>query len=405
MLDRIRDYINTKILSEQGFIKSVQDCDKLNASVFYLYHDSFESYVNNRTITLKRKLHYISVWLFSGYIFIHFLIAIIHPDPSLLRIMGSPVILITGHYNVLNAIFLFAATFKLCSLVTMLYMESRRVLYLVDLSYSWTVSPDLFGLNQTNTRKLIFRTQLGWWPLSIYVRIVQLVMCSGVTLCGLIAYFKHDYPFISLVLHLTAINLFIIHIADELLISFFALFVPITYLNFKFDETNQLIKTQTLWNNRSGIMAAVEQHYNTVRLTNQLAIFYNIILGFVYIIYPYIIGLLIEILFVPDFHYLAKIVIILLGLSFTSCVYITNHILASITIHNDLILKFLLRTHCTNKKLKLDVKLKLENLMVRLIYEFIGFYAMNWFKFTKRAFYEFILTVSSAYILVKSMLK
>ena len=153
-------------------------------------------------------------------------------------------------------------------------------------------------------------------------------------------------------------------------------------------------------------MAAIEQHYSTVRLTIQLAIFYNIIIGFIYIIFPYVLGLVIETLFVPDFHWLTKIVIILLGLSFTCGVYFTNHVCVSITAHNDLILKFLLRTLCINKKLKLAVKLKLENLMVRLIYEFIGFYAMNWFKFTKLAFYQFILTISSAYILVKTnMLK
>ena len=151
-------------------------------------------------------------------------------------------------------------------------------------------------------------------------------------------------------------------------------------------------------------MAAIEHHYNTVQLTNQLAIFYNILIGFIYIITPYILGLVIESLFVPDFHWLSKIVVILLGVTFTCGVYFVNHVCVSITFHNDSILKFLLRTLCNSKNLKLDTKLKLENLMVRLIYEFIGFYAMNWFKFTKLAFYQFILTISSAYILVKSSL-
>ena len=209
MLDRIRDYVFTNILSERGLIKSVQDCDKLTTSVCFLYHDSFESYVNDRTITVKRKLHYISYWLLSLYMFVHFLVAFIHPDPSLIRIMGTPVMLITAHYNLINAIFLFMSFFKLCSLVTMLYVESRRELYLIDVSYGWTVSPDLFGLNHTNTRKLIFRTQLGWLPLSIYVGILQLVIFSGIITCGLIAYFKYDYPFISLVVHLTILIIYI----------------------------------------------------------------------------------------------------------------------------------------------------------------------------------------------------
>ena len=355
MLDRIRHYVNTKILSEQGLIKSVQDCEKLTNSVCYLYHESFESYVNNRATTLKRKLHYFSYWLLSLYMFVHFLICLIHPNPSLMRIMGTPVMLMTGHYSLINAIFLFIAFFKLCSLVTMLYVESQRVLYLIDVTYSWTVSPDLFGLNHINTRKLIFRIQLGWLPMSIYVRILQSVISSGLIICGLIAYFKYDYPFISLVVHLTALIIYMRLVINQLLVSVFAFFSPITYLNFTFDEINQLIKTQTLWNNRSGIMAAIEEHDYTVQLTNQLGIFYNILIGFIYIIFPYILGLVIETLFVPDFHWLIKIVVILLGLTFTCGVYITNHVCASITVHNDLILKFLLRTHCTNKKLKLDV--------------------------------------------------
>ena len=224
MLDRIRNYVNTKILSEQGLIKSVQDCDKLTTSVCFIYHDGFESYVNDRTITLKRKLHYISYWLLSLYMFAHFLICFIHPNPSWMRIMGTPVMLITGHYNILNAMFLFGATFKLCSLVTMLYMESRRVLYLIDVTYSWTVSPDLFGLNPANTHKLIFRTQLGWLPLSIYVGILQLVIFSGLTTSGLIAFFKYDYPFISLFVHLTALNTYLRLITNQLLIAVFAFF-------------------------------------------------------------------------------------------------------------------------------------------------------------------------------------
>ena len=389
-------------MSEEAFIETINYLDKLTSSVCFLYHDSFEGYVNDQRITLKRKLQYISYWLLSGYLFVYFLIAFKYPDRDLMRTMGSSMSVITDQYNLLNALFLFTASFKIFTMANMLYLERQRKLYVFQLIHKWTVSPDLFCLNHTNTRKLIMRIQLLYWFMTIYIVMVQFIIYSVFISYGVIAYFQYDYPLISLVVHLMAFICFIGNISNQLLVSLLGFFGPISYLNLRFDQINQLIKVHTLWNNKRGIMNAIKQHDNTVRLLNQLAILNNLIIGLIYVSYPYSIGLNIELLLIRD-KWIIKSVVVLCLMAFMAGVYILNHICASISIRNVVIQKFLFRTLCNKKNLKLGIKLKLENFLVKLITEFIGFYAMNWFKFTMLAFYRFIFAISSAYILIKNI--
>ena len=60
---------------------------------------------------------------------------------------------------------------------------------------------------------------------------------------------------------------------------------------------------------------------------------------------------------------------------------------------------------CNHRNRKLQIKLKIDSFIARLNSQFIGFYCFNLFEFTKMAFYQYALTISTCYFLIINFLK
>ena len=116
------------------------------------------------------------------------------------------------------------------------------------------------------------------------VKSVQYILCISYFL---LAYFKHDFSLIPLIPIMIFDNIWYTHLLDQEVAIVFSLYTPITYLLYKFDEHTNVIKLRIRWKNEQGIIASIEDHKKTVRLTNQLAILYNTTIGLIYILYIY----------------------------------------------------------------------------------------------------------------------
>ena len=204
---------------------------------------------------------------------------------------------------------------------------------------------------------------------------------------------------------MTIFNIWCTYLIDQEISLAFCIYTTITYLSYKFDELTKLVKLYIRWNNKLGIITGIGDHEKTVRLTNQLAILFNTMIGQIYILFAFLIGFCIEQLFVPDFTFIVKLIVFTCNLGGVASVYFINHISASITVRNGDLLEYLFRTNCHNTNLNLRTKLKLENFLVELKTGFIGFYCLNLFKFTKMSFFEYTFSVTSVYIIVTNMFK
>ena len=96
---------------------------------------------------------------------------------------------------------------------------------------------------------------------------------------------------------------------------------------------------------------------------------------------------------IPYFTFIIKVIAFACILGGVAGVYFVNHISASITVRNNDLLEYLFQTNCHNTNLNLRTKLKLENFLVELKTGFIGFYCLNWFKFTKMSFSNTLLVL------------
>ena len=109
----------------------------------------------------------------------------------------------------------------------------------------------------------------------------------------------------------------------------------------------------------------------------------------------------------------------------TTLVFVFNSSVASMTDVNESIPKYLypifshpkperlrhgrkLKTHSNrlfNARFNRNTELllKIDSFIVRLNEQYVGFHCLNMFKFTKFSFYEYIFSMASAYMLIKSL--
>ena len=145
-----------------------------------------------------------------------------------------------------------------------------------------------------------------------------------------------------------------------------------------------------------------------IDVVQQLSGPYNMIIGIIYCVTPYIISIIIELIRIKlddIFFKWVRIMLLLLFIVTNIGVFMINQISASITVRNKSIHKCLYPMFINGRNRKLQIKLKIDSFIDRLNTQFIGFYCFNLFKFTKMAFYEYALSASSCYFLIINVLE
>ena len=227
--------------------------------------------------------------------------------------------------------------------------------------------------------------------------------------CGTIAaYLYYEY---GNVIILCSWTFYYMIIACEMTLTLqsyiFAIFIPITLLNYKFDELIEKLRVSIRWNNEQRIHQVLQSYNELIDVVKQLSGFNNMIIGLAYCMVPYIMAINIELTHINrnDFFFtLLKMAFISLFIVSNVGIFIINQISASITVRNKSIHKYLYPMFCNGRQTKLRTKLSIDSFIARLNTQFIGFYCFNLFPFTKMAFYQYGFTVSTSYFLVTNIL-
>ena len=188
------------------------------------------------------------------------------------------------------------------------------------------------------------------------------------------------------------------------MISTYFFSIPITQLNYLFDELIEKLRVSIRWNNEQRLYQVLQSYDQLIGVVQQLSGQYNMIIGLVYCLLPYFISLNIELMRINRDDLLFKWLrgaCLVLFVSSNIAIFMINQISASITVRNKSIHKYLYPMFCNGR----NRKLKIDSFIARLNTQFIGFYCFNLFQFTKLVFYQYVLSVSSSYFLIIDVLK
>ena len=323
--------------------------------------------------------------------------------------MEDITIIFAKQAKLLHAMFLSLGIVTILGKLVIFYYESHKKLKVNDMYVDWMARKPMYQISQRHLNKLTLRTFILYYG---YIKITALI---GMVLITLIAisvtittYLYYDYGN-SIILWLWTV-IFIItvnQIKNIMVIGTFLFYVPITILNYRFDELIEKLRVSIRWNNEQRIHHVLQSYNELISIVQQLSGPYNMIIGLVYCIVPYFLALCLELTKIDRDDLLFSI---LKGVFFALFIlaninaFIINQISASITVRNKSIHKYLYPMFCSKRKTRIRTKLSIDSFIARLNTQFIGFYCFNLFEFTKMAFYQYAFSVSTCYFLTKNVL-
>jgi hypothetical protein len=209
---------------------------------------------------------------------------------------------------------------------------------------------------------------------------------------------------INQTLRTISLIIYLKHLFPMLMVLSFVTIIPIFYIIIKFDEILKSLRTAILWNNKRRIINEIANHQDNINLTRLISNMSNYVIGFIYLFDPYLFVLTFHIIIDQNMYLTFRLVMLILLIVSWVIIYINNYFSSYITIMNKNVPRQLYRGFCQNRNIDTLTKMKIAEFVFRLDSEFIGFYCLNMFKFTRRSFYEYFLTISITYILIINIL-
>ena len=268
----------------------------------------------------------------------------------------------------------------------------------------------MYQISQKHLKKLTLRSFIIYYGLiRITASIGFLIFMLITSLATIATYLYFDHGHVIIICFWTIIiNIAFNEIIFTLVVTTYSLSIPIALLNYLFDELIEKLRVSIRWNNEQRLHQVLQSYNELIDVVQQLSGPYNMIIGLVYCLLPYIISINIELMKIEQDDLLLKwfrMAFLLLFIITNIAIFIINQICASITVRNKSIHNFLYPMFINGRNRKLQIKLKIDSFIDRLNNQFIGFYCFNLFKFTKMAFYQYAFTVSSCNILIINVLK
>ena len=125
------------------------------------------------------------------------------------------------------------------------------------------------------------------------------------------------------------------------------------------------------------------------------------IIGIIYLSIPFLFGLVCQLIL--DSHWLPRLLGVIALFIISTSNYIIYYMTSSICPMNKIIIKLLIPIQFDKRHKTQQIKLKIDSLIARLSKEFVGFYCLYSIKFTRMSFYEYILGISTTFLLLHGL--
>ena len=396
-MDRIRGEIQAdKVLD--NFMQFV-----INRNM--IYYDSIDSYFSRKEPTLWRKIKFYLRFLILIIFTVKYGLLLLYPDELQWTLLKDVTIVFGKQAYLIHAMFLSVGMVTLVGKLVFSYYESRKNLYLFNFHVDWKARKPLYQMSEKHLKKLSLKAFVIYYGL---IRIIAflgfflfIVMSSLATFA---TYLYLDYGHVIILCFWTIIaNIASNEIIFTLVISAYFFTIPITVLNYLFDELIEKLRISIRWNNEQRLHQVLQKYDELIGVVQRLSGPYNMIIGLVHCLLPYFISINVELMKIKQddilFKWFKGAFLILFIIS-NIVIFMINQISASITVRNKSIHKYLYPMFISGRKRKLETKLKYDVFIDRLNTQFIGFYCFNLFEFTKLAYYQYALSVSSTYCLI-----
>ena len=372
------------------------------------YHNSIDSYYSRKEPSFWRKVKFYSRFLVLIIITLKSGLSLLLPNTLLLTPLRDGTILYGKQSILLQAMEFSLCFVSLLAKSVIVYYESKKNLKIIDIVVDLKARKQKYQMSQKHIKKITLMTWLIYYG---YTRITgSIVLLLAILTQSSIAigtYLFCDYGNVIILWLWTIIIIIAMkEVIIILLYGAFWFYVPITLLNYRVDELIDKLLVSIRNNNTLVIHKIVESYDQLISDCQQLSPTYNVIIGLVYCLVPYIISIFVELMKIDrnDLLFkLLKICFIIFFMISNINAFIMNQLSASITVRNKSIHKYLYPMFFSNMKIRIRTKLTIDSFIARLNNQFIGFYCFNLFQFTKKAFYEYAIVISTCYFLIKNL--
>ena len=397
-----------QLLSKINFDKILDKVMEYSIDSYIFYHDSIESYYSRKEPTLWRKIKFYLTFLLMAVFNVKYGLLSLYPDQLQWTTLKDATLIFGKQANLVHAMLFSLGMVAILGKLVMVYYEGRKNLKIFDLIVDWKARKPGYQLSHEQLKKIKLRAFILYYA---YIRIIgsiaYFILTSIVVSITIVSYLYHDYGnviilwFWSIIVITTFNQIFII-----ILIGTFMFYVPISIINYRFDELIKNLRVSIRWNNEQALHQVLENYNEAIAIVQNLSGPYNMIIGLVYCLVPYIIAISLELTKIDRDDLLFQ----LLKLAFLTTfiltnvnAFIINQISASITVRNKSIPRYLYPVFARRGNARIRMKLELESFIARLNTEYIGYYCLNLFKFTKMAFYQYAFSVSTCYFLIANV--
>ena len=372
---------------------------------YILYHDSIESYYSGEKQAFSRKIKFYLTFSLLFIFNVKYGLLSLYPDRLQWTLLKDATIIFGKQANLVHAMLFSLGMVTILGKLVIVYFEGRKNFKFLDFIMDCKARKPILQISHKHLKKLTLRSFILYYG---YIRIVGLIGMFIVTLMAIRitieAYLYHDYGNV-IILCFWTINLILScnQIQIITLIGTSLFYVPITLLNYRLDEFIEKLRDSIRCNNKQDVHQVLASYDELIGVVQQLSGPYNMIIGLVYCLVPYVIALNLELTKIDRDDLLfnsLKSTFLFLFIVANVNAFIINQLSASITVRNKSITRHLYPMFYSKKKTKFRMKLEIESFIARLNTEYIGYYCFNLFKFTKMAFYQYSFSVSTCYFLI-----
>ena len=288
------------------------------------------------------------------------------------------------------------------------WVEYKHRFKMIEVLYQMQQNDRRYRLTKFNTRKFnIFSYVM--YKILIVLGCGLYGLCIGIAFVLMyLAYMDNQIDHVPLLLILNMLNLsFLIEYIFITIYTPTALFyLTIYYARLKYIEFLAFFRNNMklfLYNHHE-IYKIILMHKQLRELIIDLSAHINMVIGCVYNLYPYMIVLSLHIALESEN---TRIIIFMTLVCFTSLMfsYIINMVSSWFPHKNLDIPKTLYPLFFINRFNDKRLLLKLDEFILSLNENFVGFHCFNLFAFTKMSFYQYIFGLSITYILVSENIK
>ena len=397
-----------QLLSKINFDKTLDKVIGYAIDGYIFYYDSIDSYFSRKEPTLWRKTKFYLTFLLLAIFNVKYGLLSLYPDQLQWTPLKDATMIFGKQANLVQAVLFSLGMVTLLGKLVMVYYEGRKNLKVYDLIVGWKARKPSYQISNHHLKKITLRSFILYYG---YIRILgsiaYFILISIVISITIVAYLYHDYGNVIILwfwsfIVITTFN----QIKIVILIGTFLFYVPISIINYRFDELIKNLRVSIRWNNEQSLHQLLANYDEAIAIVQQLSGPYNMIIGLVYCLVPYVIAISLELTKIDRddlLFQLLKLAFLTLFILTNVNAFIINQISASITVRNKSIPRYLYPVFTKRGNARIRMKLELESFIARLNTEYIGYYCLNLFKFTKMAFYQYAFSVSTCYFLIANV--